>query len=556
MIQNTYTIRGQVTNSLGEAIMGQHVLAADVDLRGAAIYKTVATVGALEANKGFQILGRTETNINGGYEIRFTPESYRRDELGLADVVVFAIEGDNIVARSNLANESNYKGNTLQNWNVQLPDASKRGVSEYTRLLQVIEPFVRESGLQLADLAASADQISFLASETKQDPQQTSLAVQSAQLVADYPKDKLPAALFYGIGRQHIDLSLSNLLVQGQTALAAAIQESIDGNIIPPQKPNDISKFLDSLTTIAVEYSITAAETAPLVAAIGFSIKDPALQKTFIQSYLTFTGQPADFWNGLSKQPGFTAAIITSLQLTNQLSILTGQNTALMEELQVTRGVKDASDLLSLTTADWTTIVTNTGVPASVPGATPADQVSNYITGMQGVLNATYPTQRIDLMIVNNQLPIADANVKEAITAFFSASPDFDISSSRISAFDKSISTVAGKYHDQVVAQLQVMQRIYQVSPTPDVMNTLLQRGYTSAYAIAYISQHSFVQAESAGLGGDDIALSVYNRARNQVARAYYTFLRILDTQDKATPAKIISPAQRAAVSNSLSQIN
>lgn len=557
MEKNTfYIVSGQVVNSLSEPIMGQHVLAVDVDLRGAAIYRTASTVEAVQPSKGFDLLGRAETDINGKYEIRFTAESYKRNELGLADVVVFAVNEERIIARSKLANESNYKGNTLPNWNIQLADASKRGVSEYTRLLQAVEPFVKENGLQLADLSASADQVSFLASETNQDPQQTSLAVQSAQLVADYPKDKLVAALFYGIGRQNIALTWTSFLAEGTAALEAAIQQSVAQNIIPPQKANVITKFLASLLTIGPEYAITAPETGSLVTAIGFSTKDPTLQKTFIQAYIGFSGQPADFWSSLAQQPGFTPAIITSLQLTNQLSILTGQNTALVQELQVTRGITDASDLLSLTTADWTTIVANTGIPPGVPGATPAEQTSNYISGMQGLLNATYPTPKIGLMIRNGQLPIVDANVKEAITAFLTAAPDFDISSSRISSFDKAITTAAGKYHDQVVTQLQVMQRIYQVSQTPDIMNTLLQRGYASAYNIAYISQHTFVNTESANLGGDDIALSVYNRARNQVARAHYTFLRIRDTQDAATPATIISPAQRAAVSNSLSQIN
>ena len=177
-----YTVSGCVINLKNEPLVGQQVLAADVDLKGAAIYKTVTSVRVLKAGGGFDILGTATTDADGSYEVAFTSEMYKRNELGLADVIVFAVEGDKIVARSKLATQKDYINNELTHWDIQLPDTSKRGVPEYTRLIQVLGPFVKENGLQLFQLSASAEQIDFLATETEQDQSHTSLAVQSDQL--------------------------------------------------------------------------------------------------------------------------------------------------------------------------------------------------------------------------------------------------------------------------------------------------------------------------------------------------------------------------------------
>src|SRR5215469_14906405 len=81
-----YQVSGKVYNLNSEPISSQQVLAVDVDLTGAAIYRTVASVRALKANGGFEVLGHATTNADGYYEIAFTVEMYKRKELGLADV--------------------------------------------------------------------------------------------------------------------------------------------------------------------------------------------------------------------------------------------------------------------------------------------------------------------------------------------------------------------------------------------------------------------------------------------------------------------------------------
>jgi hypothetical protein len=66
-----YKVSGQVLNSNNEPISGQEVLAANLDLKWAAIYKTVSSVKPLKANGGFDLLGSATTNADGYHEIAF-----------------------------------------------------------------------------------------------------------------------------------------------------------------------------------------------------------------------------------------------------------------------------------------------------------------------------------------------------------------------------------------------------------------------------------------------------------------------------------------------------
>jgi hypothetical protein len=566
-----YKVSGHVFNSNGELITGQEVLGADVDLRGAAIYKTVPSVAQLKANEGFDLLGTATTDDNGYYEILFTAEMYQRNEIGLADVIVFATDGDKITARSRLASEGNYNNNELTNWDIRLADSTKRGLSEYEKLMKVIGPFVKQSVLELYQLGPSADQIAFLATETIQDPEHTRLAVQADVLKNDCVQQNTTvkstfitkdieffSELFYGIGRQAIALDWPSLVTETQNELKTAIDASIAQNIIGPQEDIAVDAFITVAMRVALEKSATAPETAPFYEVIAHSLKDPSLQKTFVQTYMQFNGTPANFWSNLAQQPGFTPELIGSLQLTNQLSILTSQHTALIGELQATRTISDPSDLLSLSTQDWTAIIQKVGVPASVPGATPEEKASNYISGMQNLLNASYPTQRIALMVTGNQVPIKDSSVKTAVSAFFKAAQGFDMGSSRITDpnFDKILKNAAGNQYNLAQQQLLLMQRIFQVSPTPDVMTVLLSKGYTSASHISSVSQNLFISREASSLGGEDVAISVYNRARHQSMRAHHIILKTMDTQDRATPSKIITTQQQQTISNYLANLN
>jgi Tc toxin complex TcA C-terminal TcB-binding domain/Neuraminidase-like domain/PA14 domain/Salmonella virulence plasmid 28.1kDa A protein/Putative peptidoglycan binding domain len=531
-----YTVSGRVLNVYGEPLEGEEVQVTEVNLRGVAIYKTATTLEELTASNGFVFLGNAKTDVNGNFQVPF--------ETALTDVVAFALDGNNnILGYSALIITKG--GMDLTGLTISTAVSAVRGVGEYTRLTQVLLPFVKKSDLSLYQLSASADQVGFLATETNQDAAATSLAVQADQLAIDYPDYKFQQELFYGLGRQNIALSWPSLFLETQAELSNAIQASIAQNIIQPYSSDSVSTFLQQVSAAAADYALTTApETADLSKVLGFALSDATLQKTFVQLYTNFTGTPQDFWSTyLPQQAGFTPAVISSLQLTNQLSILTGQNVPLMEELLVANPIKQPSDLLAYSQDQWTTLIAKTGVPAGVPGATAAEQATTYITAIQNLLNGAYPTQKIASMVSANQFPLNE--LQGDMVSFFSNNPNFDISTANIAglAIGTYVQNVNG-----VKTQLSLMQRVFQVSPTPDAMTTLIGKGFASAMDIVNVPQQSFVDVHAADFGGADIALSIHNRAVHQYLRSQQMLMKSRGVTSSALPASLVGSSQKAGI--------
>ncbi len=545
-----YKVSGRVFNANQEPVPGQEVLVVDVDLRGAAVYKTVRTVTELKKG-GFELLGNSTTNEEGYYEVVFLSSSFRQLEIDLADVVAFAIDKDTISARSRLATRRDYVNKReIRNWDITLTDSIKRGPSEYARLIKVIEPFVNSNKLMLFQLFDSPDQVDFLSTETQQDRIRCSFAVQADYLCHTEPKSKLSREMVYGVGRQKIALSWASILMRTENELMTAIQNSIDANIIGPQIEKAIRLFVTNFLTLAREHAVTTPELQDLYKTIGFSIEDAALRNVVAQTYASFSGQPEEFWELLNAK-GIPQKNIEALQLTNQLSLLTSQHTPLIEALQVKRKIKSPVELLKLNRKDWMGLLKSTGIPPDVGGSTEEESVQIYLNSILNTLNSSFPTQRVALMITSGELQIENSKVKERVERFLTGESDFDISVSRITAFSKEIGEISGKeLFDPVVANLQQLQRIYQISPTPETMSNLLARGFTSAHQVAQISERTFIEQEAKALGGPAVALAVYNMARHQLMRAQHALLKLRDTLDTSMPSRIISPKQRQSISD------
>ncbi|HKO62071.1 MAG TPA: Tc toxin subunit A, partial [Pyrinomonadaceae bacterium] len=149
--------------------------------------------------------------------------------------------------------------------------------------------------------------------------------------------------------------------------------------------------------------------------------------------------------------------------------------------------------------------------PDFVPGETAAEKEEQYVKHIETALNAAFPTLRIAKMVEQDELPIEATRVARGVRNFLSTTENFDISRSRIQDFDKQIKTVAGEHAAEVRNELKKIQRVFQVSPTPEAMNVLLKNNLHSAYSIAAIPEKSFVKTYDGALDG--AAFAVHQRA-------------------------------------------
>jgi Tc toxin complex TcA C-terminal TcB-binding domain/Neuraminidase-like domain/PA14 domain/Salmonella virulence plasmid 28.1kDa A protein len=547
-IPATYSVSGTVFNSLGEGLASITVFAFDVDLRGARVYRTAKTLEELKANGGMQPLGTAITGANGNYSISFTSDQFSAAELGLADVVVYAVQNEVLIlAMSRLTTDADYVGGTtITNLNITIANSTTRGISEYTLLLAAANNFLKISGLQLSDIFGSSDQQIFLASEIQANPQNVQLLVQAAQLAQ--PDANYPAAqsLLYGLGREKIPLTNDSIATTDENTILAAWKQAIADNIIDPVDDPTQQSFLSFLHEYTTSQTISNPgndASAVLIKSIGISTTDANLQTAFLAASRTFTGNPAAFWNDyLPKQPAFAnqPQLIQSLQLTNQLSALTNNNLPLMQALQTANKIQSPADLLSFSDDDWNGLLNTSGVPDTIPGATPADKITNYKAQLQTVLNAAFPTQKIAAMVSGDQIKFNDDAIKTGLGNFFSQAKNFDISSSRIADFSQQLGGVAGNNPQGLTDSLGQLQRLFSISPTPDALSALVTAGYQSAYQVANIPRSAFIDMHATDLGGADIASSVHERAAFQALRMQKISVVSSELINGVTPGSIM----------------
>lgn len=551
-----FKVSGHVLNTFSEFIAGKKLVAYDLDLIGVGYYKKIDSVNGQWFGDGMQKLGETTSDDNGYYEIPFYQNDFADAEEDLADVAVFAIaEGGFVTGRSKLSTKKDYADTMLNNWDVFISDANIRGETEYSKLTKAIHPFMEKSRLALHQVVSSEDQIEFLSTETGQDEGHVYILAQADKLVDDARHFELAQELLYGIGRQNIALSWTAISQKSQEDLGKAVQQSISENIIAAPGQQKIDIFLQNLMKAAATFAPESAENANILKTVGLVIKDQLLQRNFLQTYAQFDGKPEDFWSSLSEEQGYTPDIKKSLQFINQLTIITGRHVPLVEQLLTVQNLKDPSDLLQLSAAKWGDLVKNTGTPENVPGDTAEEKAKNYIGSIQNFLNAAYPTKKIASMIHNKELSFDDDGIKEKVSDFFVEAKDFDISTSRVSDFTEVTKKVAGNSFDKVQRSLLQIQRIYQVSPTPEVMNILINKGYQSAYHIASIPQNTFMKKEQDGLGGAEMTASVYNRARHQLMRGKQFMDKVRDIIDKVAPGTVISGDQQNKVASEIGKM-
>ncbi len=235
-------------------------------------------------------------------------------------------------------------------------------------------------------------------------------------------------------------------------------------------------------------------------------------------------GTPQEFWPSLSKQPGFEQASVERLQLTFQLGLLTGNHLPLVQAILGKGSVTSTADLIGLNDTQWSELLTSTvdgqrvGVPAGVPGSTPAEQEANYIEGLKATLQAALPNETIAHQIATDAIPIREPDSRAAIAQFFTNAPDFDIRTTRISTYvaehaAEVFKGVSPETQAAAVSELQRVQRAFQISVSSETMVALLNAELDAAHLVADIPPQSFLDRFASALGGTEPAEAIYRRA-------------------------------------------
>ncbi|MCP4401896.1 MAG: hypothetical protein GY801_31925, partial [bacterium] len=545
----TFTVSGKTLRSTGETASRQKLYAFDVDLRGAAIYRTVEKLTELKEHGGFEPLAELSSDRKGRYKFTFTSDLYQEAERKYADVIVFAVEGDEISGRSRLVKSIEYSDSgEIRNLDVIIM-REVGDKTEYELLMTKLNQFLTESKVTLAEMASSPDQITFTAQELDEAPQKIQVAVR-AETLRSGSKARLSHELFYGLGRQQIHLSWPSLYRKKNAELKAALEKSTREKIIGAYTSDGIEAFLDQVQQIATPAILEHKgenQTTTLDRMLSYALPNLEQRTAFLDSVRNFEGDYEKFWTEhLPNDPAFSdnPELIAGLLFSNQLTLLSGNHQPLVKELQVDRNLTTTHQLLELSTAAWRKILKKTGVPEHIPGKDEAEKANRYTEQIQNMLHAAYPTQKIALMVKSREFPIEDANVAEGVSAFISNNERFDIAGSRIHEFEEEIKDASPDHHEKVTRELFAMQRIFQVSPNPQVMSRLKESGLNSAYAIASIPGKSFIKMYGDAFGEAQYARAVHQKATYINTRSEHIAMRMQEMSHGATPSSAMSQGE------------
>lgn len=549
----SFTVTGLVKLQNGAVKKRQRLIAFDLDLHGVAVYRTVKNVEEIKKSGGFEFLGQAVSDNLGNYSITFYDWQYGQAERKKADVVVYAIEGEEVIGHSRLVNSEDYSDKGLvRDLDIIITQEEKR--TEYEVLMNGLIAFLKESKTSLSEIAKSRDQLIFTAGELDVDQLRIDIAASAELLRKEKEENGLSHELLYGIGRQGIRLDWAALYKKHDEDLHRAIAKSVDERIIRKFQDEEVTAFLKAIQEYTVRHMLEDKEKDgknTLNAMLKHALPEEEQRLSFVNALRDFKGSDfREFWDKhLPAHPEFKDKpdLISGLLLTQQLTLLTGNHQALVHELQVNRKLTSAHQLIEFEKSDWREIIRKTGVPDSIEGKDDEEKIDRYADLIENRLNKSFPTQRIAKMVEKDELPIEKTRVSKSISAFLSKNPKFDFAGKRIHDFKKEIKEIAGKDYDEVRNELKKIQRVFQVSTSPEAMSVLMEKNLHSAYTIANIPRKSFVKTYGNALGGEDVASAIHQRASHISTRTEMIAMHMMEYSHGLIPQKIMGPNEYKA---------
>lgn len=572
--EHSFNISGEVKvspnlNNLNHR-KNQRLLALDVDLRGAAVYRNVKSLQEAQKSKGFEFLGEAVSNSKGLYELQLFDWQYIRTEYKKADIIVYAVnEKDQIIGRSNLVHTSGNDNGFVDDLDIVITSQDKR--SEYQTLMEVLQVFLKQNNVKFDEISRSNDQLDFTANELDIDRNNLGLITSAGRVVSEEStlSHKLSHQLLYGIARQEVALDWRVLYKQTEQDLLKVITASATANIIDENVTTDealpiIKEFVAAVKAAAIKHLIDDSDDDgknPLNDMLTISLSLKKQRLAYLKAVADFKGEDFDeFWTThLPLQPEFRGneALVAAVKVTHQLTALTGNHLPLVKELQTKLKVSSAQALIDLSHDDWLKVIKKSGVPTFVSGKDDDEKQQNYAQSLQNQLNLSFPMLRIANMVKDNLLGINKVSIAKGVTAFLTKHENFSYAHSRIDKFQQEIdqeSTRVEAAPEEIKSELLKQQRVFQISTDPKVMSVLSKNNLDSAHKVAAIPRANFINTYAKVLGGNQKALKVHQRAELITARAESIAVELKQyAGESATPQKIMSGSDKAVTQAILS---
>jgi hypothetical protein len=459
-------------------------------------------------------LGRTTTGNDGSYLMVYDASSLRERGKAAPDILVRALRGDGEVAATSAVR---YNADEQAVIDVVVPAERVERPDEYTRLTgQLGTQLVPGGPARLAELREGDDRadVSYLANKTGWDARMVAMAALADRLAE---QTDIPAYFHYALLRAGLPAD-EHVLLQADPAVVRGIWESAVGEqLIPAQAADQIESTLERFRAAGMRQLLTgppAVGPSSISALLEVSGLTTDEQERFAALYQARGDDPAALWEQVGQALGTETA--QRLQLNGKLAFLTVNNAPLISALHAEISLDDPVTLVRNGFYDpgrWTQLLgAEIPVPTEIPGEDDTQRRANYAELMADQLRISYPTAVVAERVRSQELPLAVATpVRGEVYDFLTAQQGaFELGVHPVEAF---LRDHGAALSEPAAAQVRLLQRVYQLSPTDEAMRGMLSQGLDSAHAMVQYDQPTFVRMFGEALGGEPAAQLAHAKA-------------------------------------------
>lgn len=514
-------VYGVVSLTAGLPVPGLHVVAIDRDFRAE------------------QALGEGRTDEQGRYHIAYRAVDAVSAEKGAADlgIRVFAADGKTLLhAPTSRDLVMNAPVEARIDVTVSLPEGAV--ASEFARIVVALQPLIGKVPFADINHDPASDEGDFLARESGIENERLAHFV-VAHRIAD--ETKLPAEYFYALLREDglfgigpdrprviltpvtwttdVNAVLYEAVLLNIDATKTALQRAVRKHLVKPDLIKSIDKIHASLQRWherALTYSqqelprrllgmvddlITAGKAEDLLSLIGpHNIEDlPSLLEQ------------------LNAQDVFSAAAKSAATARLDLAELLGFNLGLVEEVTKSVGAGTPAEvrkLAQLERKDWSKLIErgNVRMGGAVIDPMLARRQASVIVRR---FEKRYPTAAFSAQLARRK-PKAVMNHKDLIK-FFDTHPNFELGQHKLQPFLKTAGVEPKSISPQVIAGIEKLQRMFQLTSDYSKTEGLITAGYGASADIVAAGKSRFVAdaRRSANMSMDE-ATQVFDVATNK----------------------------------------
>ena len=492
-------------------------------------------------------LAAAKTDDGGDYRAAFTNADLKPRGKARPDLQTRVYAGRKFLGASDVR----YNASNHETLDILLDEEADSALaSEYETLTSTLSVHFRG---RLRDLKETDDHqdITYLANKTGWDARAVALAAladQFSRRTASEEGGEIEPAVFYGLFRAGLPANESALYQADGKTVERIVEQGLDQGVIPvalrESLPTVIQRFEKLAASRALDGpALVGASSLKEMLAVSLG-NDATQQEQFADIHAKHRSDPVKLWKAV--EDAFGEAKTKRLRLDGQLGYLTLNNAPLIRKLHEEADQGGINEIIDLVHSDyyhaskWEQRIDDDPVPPEITGENDEEKRGRYAELLASQVRLSFPTAVVAQMVNRGETPLLSAATKEDVHTFLSTHQGkFEIGMQPVEQY---IARSKIEVRPEVTEEIKRIQRVYQITPSDEAMNVLLNKGLDSAYAVVRYDQNEFIKSFKNDLGGEASAKLIYAKSQ-QVHNAVLNIATSFLTASNAPAIGVHSPA-------------